>query len=131
MLLELACRGIFGVSAVVTAAVIKGMCFGGTPGAIVAGASAIAAAAAARETCQVISYDTYMRANCPQLMESHKAVLGGLPHAIGVLPEEAYVREQECLPYLSGGAKFWGENVDQTGNPQLQLPPPPPPPPTQ
>ena len=128
MLLELACRGIFGLSAAVTAAVIKGMFFGGTPGAILAGgASAIAAAAAAGETCQVISYDTYMRASCPKLMESHKAVLGGLPHAIGVLPKEAYVREQECLPYLSGGAKFWGENVDQIGNPQLQLPPPPPP----
>jgi hypothetical protein len=125
MSLELVCRGIFGVTAVVSAAIIKGMCFGGTPGAAVAGASAIATAAAAGETCRVISYDTYMRANCPKLIESHKSVLGGFPHAVGVLPQEAYVLEQECLPYLSGGAKFWGENVNSINNPQLPLPAPP------
>ena len=121
MSFEIVCRGVLGVSAAIGAAIVKGTIFGGPVGGTAAGLIASAGAVAAKVPCDVISKDTYMRGNCPKLVEAHKEVWGGAPYAMGVLPKQAYENEQMCAPYLPGGSKYWGP-APAPNNQQLTLP---------
>lgn len=118
MTLELVCRAILGITAAAAGSYVKGMFFGGHLGGTAAGLTSIAVAVGSKESCEVISKDMYMRDTCPKLVEGHREALGGIPHALGVLPAQAYNNEKDCAPYLPGGSKYWGP----TPTPQGQLP---------
>jgi hypothetical protein len=133
MSFNLLCRGVWGIGAGLAGAAIKGFFFAGPAGAAtgtavagVAGASGLVAGVASGSYCDSIAHDTYMRGHCPKLVEGHQETFGGIPHQFGILPQEAYAREQACAPYLPGGAKYydgtWVSGQEQ--NNQQTLPSP-------